>query len=41
MWFQVQFGANGHKENFSKTTKLHEPVMQVQFVVFEKFTHAY
>ena len=27
--------------NFSKTTKLHEPVGQVQFVVFEKFTSAY
>ena len=37
----MQFGANGHKENFSKTTKLHEPMEQVQFVVFEKFTYAY
>ena len=27
--------------NFSKTTKLHEPVGQVQIVVFEKFTSAY
>ena len=27
--------------NFSKTTKLLEPVGQVQFVVFEKFTSAY
>ena len=25
----------------TKTTKLHEPVGQVQFVVFEKFTSAY
>ena len=27
--------------NFSKTTKLHETVGQVQFVVFEKFKSAY
>ena len=27
--------------NFSKTTKLHEPVGLVQFVVFEKFISAY
>ena len=25
----------------TKTTKLHEPVGQVQFVVFEKFTSAF
>ena len=36
MWFQVQFGANGHMENFSKTTKPHEPVEQVQFVVWNQ-----
>ena len=27
--------------NFSKTTKLHEPVGRVKFGVFEKFTSAY
>ena len=26
---------------FSKTTKLHEPIGQVQFVVIEQFTSAY
>ena len=26
--------------NFSRLTKLHEPVRRVQFVVFEKFTSA-
>ena len=27
--------------NFSRTTKLYEPVGQVEFVVFKKFTRAY
>ena len=38
-WFPVQFGINKHEE--IKTTRLHEPVEQVQFVVFDQFTSAY
>ena len=37
----MQFGANKHELIFLRTTKLHEPVGQVQFVVFEKFTRTY
>ena len=38
----VQFGVNTWvRINFSKITKLHKPLGQLQFVVFEKFTSAY
>ena len=38
----VQFGVNAWvRINFSKITKLHKPLGQLQFVVFEKFTSAY
>ena len=40
-WFQVQFGDKYAWVNFSKTTKLHGLVRQVQFIVCEKFTSAY
>ena len=31
---------SAHSSKFFRLTKLHEPVGQVQFVVFEKFTSA-
>ena len=38
----VQFGVNTWvRINFSKITKLHKPLGQLEFVVFEKFTSAY
>ena len=36
----MQSGVNKQEKNFSKTTKLHKPGGQVQFVVFDKFTSA-
>ena len=40
-WFWVQFGTNKHKWIFQRPTKVHEPIGQVHFVVFENFTSAY
>ena len=40
LWFWLQFDVYKHSK-ISKTTKLHEPEGQVQFVVFEKFTSAH
>ena len=41
MIFLVQFGINKHLQIFQRSTKVHEPVGRVHFVVFEKFTRAY
>ena len=35
----MQFGANKHELIFLRTTKLDDPVGQVQFVVFKNLQH--
>ena len=37
----MQFAVKKTKVNFSKTTKLHEPLRRVQFTVWKKLTSAY
>ena len=39
--FLLQFDVNKHEYIFAKTTKLHEPIRQVKFIIFEKFKSAY